>query len=533
MLANYIISSNDNTVFFTLILLITFDEMTQSMEMQMKIIFSLFTTLVMISIFPGCTIGESSDEPCDCMTCNQLITAETKIVDDGGEFAFNVGSHNSLAFDDNNVPHISYYDQTSGNLKYATLDTNDATYPWRLEIADNGMVGDTDFDVGRHTSIAIDAFGQPHICYQDVTNSRLKYAAKIDGLWQVFIIDENLGTESGLWCSLVLQEKAEDAEETSAMISYIDGNQSNLKFVSFNLSTPDLLPTIQVVDSGITYDDNIVGGTIDHGTAIALRAGQPVIAYYDAANGQPKIAMYNEELSAWLLDTLNYYVIGEPILFSSSSPHVGTTKHDMVNDYGAVIIYAGHNQLTEDQYRFEGTRNIVVNDDAWRDIVFSMSLSDTWSISYIRADIIGDIPTVANTGRWISITVDEIGNIHLAYQDETYEDLRYAHYDGSVWTLEVAAAQGNVGAYTSIVVAGSLDFPDKRQPVIAYYDTTNGDLMLAMRRAPDKWETYAVSTPNLGGTWASLTTTADGNSIGVSYHDPYNTWLMFSWLNYF
>lgn len=42
--------------------------------------------------------------------------------------------------------------------------------PWALQSVDS--VG----DVGRHTSIAVDDLGQAHISYYDVTGTNLKYA---------------------------------------------------------------------------------------------------------------------------------------------------------------------------------------------------------------------------------------------------------------------------------------------------------------------------------------------------------------------
>jgi hypothetical protein len=459
-----------------------------------------------------------------------IPTADTRIVDDGGDFGYQVGESASFKFDQSNVPHISYYDRSNGNLKYATLDLGDERRPWRREVADNGMVGDTDFDVGRYTSMDIDPFGQPHISYYDVTNGRLKYAAKINGVWQIFIIDDGGAGGVGTWSSLVLDNNS------VAHISYIDENQHNLKHASFNVNDPDLLPQIQVVDQGIGEQDNAgIGGTIDGSTGIAMMTGlieqYPAISYYDSANGQPKVAQYNSEDGEWVLDALNYFIIGEQIEIAFSGAHVATVRHDMVQDYGAVLIYGGNQQLSAEDFSFEGTRNIIVNNTAYDRITIGREVS--WSASYIRADIMGDIPTVANTGKWNSIYVDEVNRLHISYQDETYEDLRYAQYDGSVWLLEKIATEGNIGAYSSVTVAGPYDNADMRQPVVSFFDSTNNDLMIAFRRFGDRWDKYRMDTALMSGTWTTIDVISDGMGVGISYHDPQKDWLKFAYVNYF
>jgi hypothetical protein len=91
----------------------------------------------------------------------------------------NVGEYTSLCLDAGGNPHISYYDRTNGDLKYAVKMGGS----WSIETVDAAGV------VGQHTSIALDAVGNPHITYCDSTNADLKYAVKLGGSWSIETIE--------------------------------------------------------------------------------------------------------------------------------------------------------------------------------------------------------------------------------------------------------------------------------------------------------------------------------------------------------
>ncbi|MBI4689198.1 MAG: hypothetical protein HY754_02855, partial [Nitrospirae bacterium] len=80
------------------------------------------------------------------------------------------GQYTSIATDSNKKIHISYYDATNDNLKYATNSSGS----WVTSTIDS-----TD-SVGEYTSIAIDSNNRVHISYYDSTNSALKRATNAD-----------------------------------------------------------------------------------------------------------------------------------------------------------------------------------------------------------------------------------------------------------------------------------------------------------------------------------------------------------------
>ena len=80
--------------------------------------------------------------------------------------AGSVGQYNSLAFGPDGQPAISYYNGSTGDLKYARFNAT----TWDLTTPDSTG------NVGQYTSLVFGPDGQPAISYYDVTNGDLKFA---------------------------------------------------------------------------------------------------------------------------------------------------------------------------------------------------------------------------------------------------------------------------------------------------------------------------------------------------------------------
>ena len=105
---------------------------------------------------------------------------ETQTVDEAG----NVGEFCSLAIDDSNRPHISYFDYDNDDLKYACDKNGNGAFNDAGEIV---IVDDA--HVGKHTSLALDGNGHPHISYAN-PNGTLKYAGWNGTAWNVETVDD-------------------------------------------------------------------------------------------------------------------------------------------------------------------------------------------------------------------------------------------------------------------------------------------------------------------------------------------------------
>lgn len=195
----------------------------------------------------------------------------TKTIESSGD----VGQNSSITLDSNHNSYIAYYDATNNALKYAKWIGS----TWQVQSFFSPVVR-------RYISIAIDTNNNPHIAYYDWPNNKLKYAKWTGSSWSIQSV--NSSGASGWETSITIDTN------NNPHISYFDQMNWDLKYASWTGSSWNF----QTIDS-----TNSVGRY----TSIVLDSNNnPCISYYDATNGNLKYAKWkNNPTLAWTGET-NY-----------------------------------------------------------------------------------------------------------------------------------------------------------------------------------------------------------------------------------
>ena len=374
----------------------------------------------------------------------------TEVVDDTD----NVGKYASIAIDNNDVVHISYY--ATSHLNYA----NNSGGTWSIQMIESvGSPGSA------QTSIAIDSTGKFHIIYYYIHGDKLKHAYYDDtfNVTRVEIIDAD--TYSGLFNSLAI-----DAND-NLHVAYYDAFDGHLKYAikvgsaAWDIQTLDSTDdvgsfcSIAVDGSGYSYisyyDDTnkylkyitnkgsnwasatpeTVDGSGDRGSfsSIALHSGVPYISYYDDVAKKPYVAYKS---TSWVRTKLSDSA-GEGLYSSiASNPVSGDVD----------IVY--HSEMGQ-LYTTHGTTN-----------------------SYSTPLIIDNtLPLILNLHRDTRVETDQQGYLHLTYFDSSSQQLKYSNNRLGHW-IESTIDYGNFSSL-SLAVDGN------GKAHISYYELGNKDLKYA------------------------------------------------------
>ena len=180
------------------------------------------------------------------------------------------GYTNSICLDKDNRPHISYYTwvvpRKQCHLRYAYWDGS----KWKFEVVD--MEG----NVGFCSCIKLDSKGRPHISYYDNSLEAIRYAFKTNSEWKKFIVDRGIWG-GGKWEAAIDTSLALDSQGRPH-IAYFDQCNLDLKYAFWN----GLEWKIQTVESR---------GEVGMKPSLALdKKDRVYIAYKDATTQTLKLA---------------------------------------------------------------------------------------------------------------------------------------------------------------------------------------------------------------------------------------------------
>ena len=340
-----------------------------------------------------------------------------EVIDNAG----NVGEFSSLELDADDYPHVSYYDRTYGQLKYAHQDATG----WHFETIDSG---------GTYSSLDLDGSGYAHIAYN--SGGDIKYAYQDSSGWHTEMVD----SQGGSWISL-------DLYGSTPHLSYVKSllGLRNELYYAFR-DTNGWARTL--VDSGQTIQTFPV---MPHGTSILVdSAGRPYITYSRVYQYRPS-GSTPPNFFTWSNLELAYFdgtTWSRSILDGSTQSQRSKTKR---GSFSSLVL--DQNNTVRVSYTSEtdsnGTGSLKYFSGSTRQFV------DSTPSKYTSLALLPDMQPC------------------ITYYDQANQDLKFAYLDNNAWNIQTLDSQGDVGAYTSVEV------DTQGYPFISYYDATNGDLKIA------------------------------------------------------
>lgn len=391
------------------------------------------------------------------------------------------GLYTSIAFDrdkefgvdKNNDIHIAFQDLGSGYYKELYWDDDEDEY------LDRNIT--RQLYVGLHTSLALDSTDTAHISYKDDTSDDIKYATGTSGSWTTSVISAtgNLGEHSSI---------AVDSTNKPHVAYYIfhdkeeadDKDNGDLKYAT--LSGSSWITTI--VDGLHDDEDKNQNTGLYPDITINPVTNLPYISYYDATNLNLMLANFNG--SKWITYTVDGSV-GDVGKFSSID--IDSSGHIYISYY--------------DEKYYDGPT---------QRLKFAYWTGSSWMIMVIdNSDLVGT---------YSSLSVDNSGQVHIAYYDAANRSLKYALgvISGSSWLWTIETVDDNVASEYDVGKYASIGVNSNDVPFISYYDTIAGNLKLANKPTGSPWVLQVIDQEGDVGKYSSL----DIDSLGyphISYYD--------------
>ena len=405
-----------------------------------------------------------------------------------------VGLYSSLEMDGAGNPVVSYYDFTNGNLKLLHCDD-----PNCAGGGETITSPDTAGDVGRYTSLELDASGNPVVSYggQGGGEPRILHCddPNCDGTGESFATPDPAGdiVDSS---SLALDASGNPVVSYSApgpyplrMLHCGDPNCAGVQKPATPPATPT--PTATRVPNGNTITQPDKGYVTGLFASVEVDAdGNPVVSYVFDWLG-------DHNLSILHCDDPACDGVGESITLPDTSFAAGSwTSLELDASGNPVVAYRGSSGL-----------RVLHCDDPVCD-----GVGDSTSV-----------PLTGSTGHGVnSLVLDASGFPVISYLDDSNVELRLLRCDDPNCT---GGGESISTLASGDVTGGSLALDAAGNPVFSYYDYGNGDLKLLHCNDPfcDGVGDSLTSPDTAGdvGDGPSLALDFSGNPV-VSYYDVTN-----------
>ncbi|MFL2957167.1 MAG: putative Ig domain-containing protein [Candidatus Thalassarchaeaceae archaeon] len=475
---------------------------------------------------------------------------QTTIIDSEGS----VGKYPSLVLDNNQMPHISYKDETNDELKYAKyngsgweisqIDNNWDTYYNYGNIGETSIGIDSEnnphiaykvqdgngngaweyfvryayyngsgwelIDVktqdrtesswtsysntGRDVSIAINSTDSVFIIYFDDYQDDLR-VANITGL--SLATGRVANNAAGLERSAALTIDSND----SLHVAYYDRSGADLHYAYCSLSCE--IEGNWDITTDVDASTNSIGRRVD---ITVDTDNNPHIAHYDARNDDLEYAYCEntcDNQASWNKTTIesgnNVGYMPSLVLDNDGNKHFIHYNFSSIKvEYS--VLYSGINSIynisSVGSHHYQLGSAVTSSNNFIHLSYYNGSESDG-KLQYSNINIITGMwettvidETATKIGLYSDIDLDSDGNPHISYFDATNNQIKYAKFDGTSWTITVITTVGSASSHTSIV----LDDLDKAH--VAYRNSNNGNLEMASWSGSD----WAMTTQDNGGT---------------------------------
>ena len=341
--------------------------------------------------------------------------------------AWGVGSGAALALDGSGKAHISYYDATNQDLKYATNKSG----LWVTEtVVWSG-------DVGMYSDIAIDAWGDPSIVYFNETTDELHYI-NFDHFIPAWV-DETIAPAENPnhngWFSFALDTHVIPNRPHVSYYMYASNSVGELKYAHYNASNVWTSEWI---------------GTCVNPSPTDCKVGEFNSLALDPANYQPAVAFswHDYDFGA-LVGFISFngtvwhnemVEAGTPSYVSLAYDTVGDTKKARLAWKQSGLRYAYRNAV--DDWTDTATVDANASAGEWVSLAVAGATpkvlhynTSNGILSYVNHDRNGwlapyTIMTLGhNVGECSSIAVDKLGILHISYFDHSNDFLQYAQFE--------------------------------------------------------------------------------------------------------
>jgi hypothetical protein len=356
---------------------------------------------------------------------------DVSTVDDSGKL--DVGLYTSIAIGSDDLPIISYYDDTSRALKVAHCEDNACATPATITVIDD----DPTMIEGRYSAITIGNDGMPVISYQGDTGASLRVAKCVD------VACSSIATITDVFT-------ATPPNITSTFTSITIGNNGR-PVISYTDDGLNVARCANAQCTGTAIVTTVDSGSVALGYATSIAIGMdgfPIVSYYDLTNGALKTSKCGNSAC-------------------SSGNTIREVDSGGVGDYTSLGVRSG-----------DGIPLIAYHDAAHG----ALKLAICANVNCNGATVLTLYgPSGESVGLDAHMVLGNAGKAFISHRNETTNALMMTACvsetctDGAVSSVLDSGQPGGpaLGQYTSIAIGAD------NKPIISYHDAFTGALKVA------------------------------------------------------